>query len=33
MRRAIRAVATGGEPGDMSGLEDPAALDAVAGAS
>jgi acetyl-CoA synthetase len=33
MRRAIRAVATGGEPGDLSGLEDPTALDAVAGAS
>ena len=33
MRRAIRAVATGGERGDLSGLEDPAALDAIAAAS
>jgi acetyl-CoA synthetase len=32
MRRAIRAVATGAEAGDLSGLEDPAALDAVAAA-
>jgi acetyl-CoA synthetase len=32
MRRAIRAVATGAEPGDLSGLEDPGALDAVAAA-
>jgi acetyl-CoA synthetase len=32
MRRAIRAVATGAETGDLSGLEDPAALDAVAAA-
>ena len=26
MRRTIRAVALGQEPGDLSGLEDPAAL-------
>lgn len=32
MRRAIRAVATGSETGDLSGLEDPSALDAVAAA-
>ncbi|MBM3674446.1 MAG: AMP-binding protein [Actinobacteria bacterium] len=32
MRRAIRAVALGEEPGDLSGLEDPAALEAIAGA-
>jgi acetyl-CoA synthetase len=30
LRRAIRAVATGAPLGDMSGLEDPAALDAIA---
>lgn len=30
MRRSIRAVALGQEPGDLSGLEDPAALDAIA---
>ena len=30
LRRAIRSVVTGSEPGDMSGLEDPAALDAIA---
>lgn len=30
MRRAIRAVALGKSPGDLSGLEDPAALDAIA---
>ena len=32
MRRAIRAIAVGEPPGDLSGLEDPAALDAIAGA-
>jgi acetyl-CoA synthetase len=32
LRRAIRAVATGSPPGDLSGLEDPAALDAIAAA-
>jgi acetyl-CoA synthetase len=30
LRRAIRAVVTGAELGDMSGLEDPATLDAIA---
>jgi acetyl-CoA synthetase len=30
LRRAIRAVATGAPPGDLSGLEDPNALDAIA---
>ena len=30
LRRAIRAVVTGDEPGDLSGLEDPATLDAIA---
>jgi acetyl-CoA synthetase len=30
MRRSIRAVALGEEPGDLSGLEDPTALDAIA---
>jgi acetyl-CoA synthetase len=30
LRRAIRAVVTGTAPGDLSGLEDPAALDAIA---
>ena len=29
LRRAIRAVVTGAPPGDLSGLEDPAALDAI----
>jgi acetyl-CoA synthetase len=29
MRRSIRAVALGEEPGDLSGLEDPSALDAI----
>jgi acetyl-CoA synthetase len=33
MRRTIRAVALGQSPGDLSGLEDPAALDAIASAS
>ncbi len=32
LRRAIRAVATGAAPGDLSGLEDPATLDAIASA-
>jgi acetyl-CoA synthetase len=30
MRRAIRAAATGSDPGDLSGLEDPDVLDAIA---
>ena len=30
LRRAIRSVVTGDAPGDLSGLEDPAALDAIA---
>jgi acetyl-CoA synthetase len=30
LRRAIRAVVTGSTPGDLSGLEDPNALDAIA---
>jgi acetyl-CoA synthetase len=30
MRRSIRAVTLGQEPGDLSGLEDPTALDAIA---
>jgi len=30
MRRSIRAVALGQDPGDLSGLEDPAALDSIA---
>ena len=29
LRRAVKAVATGSEPGDLSSLEDPASLDAV----
>ena len=29
VRRAIRAVATGGDPGDLSGVENPASLDAI----
>ena len=33
MRRAIRAVATGEDAGDMSSLEDPASLDAIAESS
>jgi acetyl-CoA synthetase len=32
LRRAIRAVVTGDAPGDLSGLEDPASLDAIASA-
>lgn len=30
LRRAIRSVVTGAPPGDLSGLEDPATLDAIA---
>lgn len=33
VRRAIRAVAMGADPGDLSALEDPAAIDAVRSAS
>jgi len=33
LRRAIRAVVTGEAPGDLSGLDDPAALDAIGRAS
>jgi acetyl-CoA synthetase len=33
LRRAIRAVVTGDAPGDLSGLEDPASLDAIATAT
>ena len=33
LRRAIRAVVTGDAPGDLSGLEDPGTLDAVAHAT
>jgi acetyl-CoA synthetase len=33
LRRAIRAVVTGDAPGDLSGLEDPASLDAIASAT
>jgi acetyl-CoA synthetase len=33
LRRAIRAVVTGDPPGDLSGLEDPASLDAIATSS
>jgi acetyl-CoA synthetase len=32
LRRAIRSVVTGSPPGDLSGLEDPTALDAIASA-
>ncbi len=32
LRRAIRAVVTGSAPGDLSGLEDPSSLDAIAAA-
>jgi acetyl-CoA synthetase len=32
LRRAIRSVVTGDPPGDLSGLEDPASLDAIAAA-
>jgi acetyl-CoA synthetase len=33
LRRAIRSVAVGADPGDLSSLEDPSTLDAVRGAS
>ena len=33
VRRVVRAVATGTDPGDLSSLEDPGALDAVREAS
>ncbi len=33
VRRAVRAVAAGTDPGDLSSLEDPAALDAIREAS
>ena len=33
MRRAIRAVALGHDPGDVSGLEDPDTLNAIANAT
>ena len=33
LRRAIRAVVTGAEPGDMSGLEDPTSLESIADAA
>ena len=29
LRRAVRSAATGADPGDLSALEDPAAVDAV----
>ncbi len=29
LRRAIRSIVAGGEPGDLSGLEDPSSLDAI----
>ena len=29
LRRAIRATVTGSEPGDLSSLENPGALDAI----
>jgi acetyl-CoA synthetase len=32
LRRAIRSVVTGDAPGDLSGLEDPASIDAIAAA-
>ena len=32
LRRAIRSVVTGDAPGDLSGLDDPASLDAIAAA-
>jgi acetyl-CoA synthetase len=32
LRRVIRSVVTGDAPGDLSGLEDPASLDAIASA-
>jgi len=33
LRRAMRSVVTGNAPGDLSGLEDPATLDAIAASS
>jgi acetyl-CoA synthetase len=33
LRRAIRAVAVGADPGDLSSVEDPGALDAIEAAS
>jgi acetyl-CoA synthetase len=33
LRRSIRSVVTGSAPGDLSGLEDPGTLDAVAHAT
>ena len=33
LRRAIRATATGDDPGDLSSLEDPATITAIADAS
>jgi hypothetical protein len=33
LRRAIRATVTAGAPGDLSGLEDPSALEAIKEAS
>ena len=33
LRRAIRSVVTGDAPGDLSGLEDPGAIDAIAAAA
>jgi acetyl-CoA synthetase len=33
LRRAIRSVVTGDPPGDLSGLEDPASLEAIAAAT
>ena len=33
VRRAIRAAVTGDDPGDLSSIEDPGALDAVRAAS
>jgi len=33
LRRAIRAVVTGDEPGDLSGLEDASTLDAIGAAT
>jgi acetyl-CoA synthetase len=32
VRRAVRATALGQDPGDMSSVENPEALDAIAGA-
>jgi len=30
LRRAVRSIVTGDAPGDLSGLEDPSTLDAIA---